>query len=159
MRGTYDGVPGTFTCQSTCTARTKTWNLCRAVAARASSPAALSNPWDFKPGSITTRVKAEDQADQDDAYLYFGVWSSIPDNIGPATAYNFRYVFGGGAETDRRLSVTNFATLVGPATFRGGAVGKYVTQGQVGGQNAKIGTFTATATLNADFTAKRQRHP
>ena len=41
--------------------------------------------------------------------------------------------------------------LSGPATFSGGAVGKYVTQGQVGGQNAKIGTFTATATLNADF--------
>ena len=85
--------------------------------------------------------------DQDDAYLYFGVWSSIPDNItGP---YNFRYIAGGGAATGSNLS--NFNALEGSAKFSGGAVGKYVTQGQVGGQNAKIGTFTATATLNAEF--------
>ena len=56
--------------------------------------------------------------------------------------------------------LAGFDALIGPATFRGGAVGKYVTQGQVGGQNAKIGTFTATATLNAHF-GKRHRswHP
>ena len=47
--------------------------------------------------------------------------------------------------------MANFNQLIGPATFRGGAVGRYVTQGQVGGQNAKIGSFTATATLNAHF--------
>ena len=41
----------------------------------------VTGNWGFKPGSITTPVKAEDGADQDDAYLYFGVWSSIPDDI------------------------------------------------------------------------------
>ena len=64
---------------------------------------------------------------------------------------------GGGAQSGTQVgnvpALANFDALVGPATFRGGAVGKYVTQGQVGGQNAKIGTFTATATLNADFGA------
>ena len=34
--------------------------------------------------------------------------------------------------------------------FRGGAIGKYVTRDQVG-DNARIGTFNATATLTADF--------
>ena len=54
-------------------------------------------------------------------------------------------------EPNTGSDLANFNALIGPATFRGGAVGKYVTQGQVGQQNAKIGTFTATATLNADF--------
>ena len=114
----------------------------------------LARLGDFKPGSVATPVKA-DQTDQDDAYLYFGVWSSIPDNIS-WVGYNFRYVAGGGDPIGAELTSTsgdlaNINALIGPATFRGGAVGKYVTQGQVGGQNAKIGTFTATATLNADF--------
>ena len=86
--------------------------------------------------------------DEDDAYLYFGIWSSIPKTIS-GTGYNFRYIAGGGAESGAALG--NFDSLTGSATFRGGAVGRYVTQGQVGGQNATIGTFTATATLNADF--------
>ena len=144
VRGTYDGVPGTFTCESTnCAADVE-------FVSGSSGPRRFTSGarnWDFKPGSITTRVKAKDQADQDDAYLYFGVWSSIPDNI--TGMYDFKYVAGGGA--DAGLSSAKFTALIGPATFRGGAVGKYVTQGQVGGQNAKIGTFTATATLNADF--------
>ena len=58
---------------------------------------------------------------------------------------------GGGAESGAELG--RFDALTGSATFRGGAVGRYVTQGQVGGRNATIGTFTATATLNADFGA------
>ena len=45
----------------------------------------------------------------------------------------------------------NFNALTGTATFRGGAVGKYATVGQVGQQNARIGTFTAATTFTADF--------
>ena len=158
VSGTYDGVSGTFTCNAGgCMGPKTNISLTSLVSLTAGVRSFGSiGDWSFKPGSITTPVKAEDQADQDDAYLYFGVWSSIPDNIGPAMAYNFRYVFGGGAQTGTELSSTadglaGFDALIGPATFRGGAVGKYVTQGQVGGQNAKIGTFTATATLNAHF--------
>ena len=154
VSGTYDGVSGTFTCMipNTCTGErtgVDRLDLTTLVGAPVDGVRSFADgQWSFKPGSITTRVKAEDGADQDDAYLYFGVWSSIPDDI--IGTYNFRYVFGGGAESGGDFA-TNFATLVGPATFSGGAVGKYVTQGQVGGQNAKIGTFTATATLNANF--------
>ena len=163
VRGTYDGVSGTFTCtvSGTCTGvRTgddppplDLTTLVGAPVDGVRSFVAGTGRWSFEPGSITTRVKAEDGADQDDAYLYFGVWSSIPDDI--IGTYNFRYVFGGGAQSGTQVgnvpALANFDALVGPATFSGGAVGKYVTQGQVGGQNAKIGTFTATATLNAHF--------
>ena len=158
VAGTYDGVAGTYTC-ATCAIEDGDDDDNDITAADFSSDAFVmlaagersfvnNTSWAFKPGSITSRVKAEDQADQDDAFLYFGVWSSIPDNINGDT-YNFRYVAGGGAESG--TDVDNFDQLIGPATFRGGAVGRYVTRGQVGGQNAKIGTFTATATLNAHF--------
>ena len=160
VSGTYDGVSGTFTCTESACMGERTGNpppldLITLVGAPVDGVRSfVAGDWSFKPGNITTRVKAEDQADQDDAYLYFGVWSSIPDDI--IGTYDFKYVAGGGAETGTELSSTSdglagFDALIGPATFRGGAVGKYVTQGQVGGQNAKIGTFTATATLNADF--------
>ena len=101
--------------------------------------------WSFTPTNIANGYRV----DEDDAYLYFGIWSSIPDSI--TGTYDFEYVAGGGAEPGSGLE--NFDALTGSATFRGGAVGKYVTQGQVGQQNAKIGSFTATATLNADFGA------
>ena len=151
VSGRYDGVSGTFTCtvSGTCTGTKTGITLTGLVGEPANGVRSFaSGSWSFKPGSITALVKAEDQADQDDAYLYFGVWSSIPDSI-TASGYNFRYVAGGGAQTGAALA--NFDALTGSATFRGGAVGKYTTQGQVGGQNAKIGTFTATATLNANF--------
>ena len=166
VSGTYDGVSGIYTCPDcTIVDGPDADSVVTVADFDADDWVMLSNNerefvtgnWSFKPGSITTLVKAEDLADQDDAFLYFGIWSSIPDNIS-GTGYNFRYVADGGAQTGSALLSTTgglagFAALVGPATFRGGAVGMYTTQGQVGGQNAKIGTFTATATLNADFTA------
>ena len=157
VSGTYDGVSGTYTCAA-CTIDESDGDITDITAADFEANDYVTGTgsdrefvsgteWSFKPDSIYTRVKIEDQADQDDAYLYFGIWSSIPDDI--VGTYNFRYIAGGGAGPASGL--TNFNALTGPVTFRGGAVGRYTTQGQVGGQNAKIGTFTATATLNAHF--------
>ena len=156
--GSFDGVGGTFTCATGCTGS----NLGGGSAATNAQIAAhvvthvtfdqgqptfaAPTNWNFVPGSITSGVPV----DKDDAYLYFGIWSSIPDNISD-DGYDFEYIAGGGAESGTALG--NFDALTGSATFRGGAVGRYVTQGQVDGQNAKIGTFTATAALNADFGA------
>ena len=162
VSGTYDGVSGTYTCP-TCTIADTNADGVDAADFDADDWVMLSNnersfvtgnSWSFKPGNVNALVKATDQADQDDAFLYFGIWSSIPDPI--VGEYDFRYIAGGGpdaASGSVPTFATNFATLTGSATFRGGAVGMYTTRGQVGGQNAKIGTFTATATLNADFTA------
>ena len=135
--GTYDGVSGRFSCTGDETVCTVT---------RTDGTTTIAGTWTFK----ATNLGSGAPVNQDDAFLYFGIWSSIPDNIA-GTGYNFRHVAGGGAATGSDLS--GFAALTGSATFRGGAVGSYVTQGQVGGQNARIGTFTATATLNADFGA------
>ena len=146
VSGNYDGVTGTFTCTvaNTCKGEKEPINLTDLVLLTDGVRSFEGGDWSFKPGRITSPV----QADLDDAYLYLGVWASIPDSIS-GTTYDFKYVAGGGAESGTAL--TNFNALTGSATFRGGAVGKYVIQGQVGPQNAKIGTFTATATLNANF--------
>ena len=147
VSGTYDGVSGTFTCTvSGCMGQKNNITLTDLVSlTNGDRSFGSGGDWSFKPGSITSPV----QADHDDAYLYLGVWASIPDSISGAT-YDFKYVAGGGAESGTG-GLANFNALTGSATFRGGAVGKYVTQGQVGQQNATIGTFTATATLNANF--------
>ncbi len=165
VRGSFAGAGGTFTC-STCTATDLGSGV---LATRDQINAHIAShvtfdqgeptfqaptSWTFKPDSINsvvTRDAAGATLDEDDAYLYFGSWSSIPDVISATTGYDFEYISGGGAEAGGDL--TNFGDLAGAATFRGGAVGMYTTQGQVGGANAKIGTFTATATLQADFTA------
>ena len=85
-------------------------------------------------------------------------WVSEPVSVSGMP--DFEYIAGGGGVTvDRDTRVVtatieapdNFDALTGTATFRGGAVGKYATEGQVGQQNARIGTFTATATFTADF--------
>ena len=148
VSGSLNGASGKFTC-STCsgTVGDESDGIAQDVTFSQGVPTFIApGSWTFTPSNIANGYRA----DTDDAYLYFGVWSSIPDSIS-GTTYNFRYIAGGGAESGSDLG--NFDALTGSATFRGGAVGRYVTQGQVGGQNAKIGTFTATATFNADFAA------
>ena len=144
VSGSFRGASGIFTC-STCTGTVGEANgVDSHVTFEQGQPAFNSaSSWTFAPSNINNGI----QLNQDDAYLYFGIRSSIPDSI--SGTYDFEYIAGGGAVSGSAL--TGFDTLTGPAAFRGGAVGRYVTQGQVGGQNAKIGTFTATATLNADF--------
>ena len=155
VSGSFNGASGKFTCATNCSAddvgsgdkatsaEIKAHVATHVTFSQGRPTFVAPSNWTFKPSSLTSGVPLN----QDDAYLYFGIWSSIPDSI--TGTYNFRYVAGGGAESGSELD--NFGALTGPATFSGGAVGRYVTQGQVGQQNAKIGTFTATATLNADF--------
>ena len=148
VSGSLNGASGKFTC-SNCsgTVGDQSTGINSHVTFSQGAPDfATESNWTFTPSSLANGYRVS----QDDAYLYFGAWSSIPDSIG-GTGYNFRYMAGGGHESGSDLG--RFSALTGSATFRGGAVGRYVTQGQVGGQNAKIGSFTATATLNADFSA------
>ena len=143
VSGSLNGASGKFTCGA-CTGTVADGYDSHVTFSQGAPDFGTESDWVFTPSSIANGYRV----DQDDAYLYFGIWSSIPKGIS-GTAYDFRYMAGGGAESGSDL--TNFGALTGSATFRGGAVGRYVTQGQVGGQNATIGTFTATATLNADF--------
>ncbi|MDE0712883.1 MAG: hypothetical protein OXH60_12205 [Rhodospirillales bacterium] len=133
--GSYDGVGGRFSC-------TGDENACTVT--RSSGATTIGGSWTFK----ATNLRSGAPVDQDDAYLYFGIWSSIPDGI--SGTYDFDYIAGGGAVSGSAL--IGFDTLTGSATFRGGAVGRYATLAGVG-RAAKIGTFTATATLNVNFGA------
>ena len=129
--GTYDGASGTFTCAET--------GNCN-IAADADGALTYTGVWTFRPSSPTSGVTLN----QDEEFLYFGIWQSIP-GIASGT-YGFEVIHGGNP--------TNYTAaadvLTGRATFRGGAIGKYVTRNQVG-QNARIGTFTADAEFSANF--------
>ena len=94
VSGNYDGVPGTYTC-SACAITDGDDADSDITAADFSSSTwvmlegnvrsfVAGNDWSFKPGSISSGVlQAEDTE-----YLYFGIWSSIPDNISGA-GYDF----------------------------------------------------------------------
>ena len=144
VSGSFRGASGTFTCG--CSGNVADGYDSHVMFAQGVPTFTSPGSWVFEPGSISNGYRL----DQDDAFLYFGIWSSIPTGIA-AEGYNFRYIAGGGSESGATLG--RFNALTGSATFRGGAVGRYTTLGQLGQQNAKIGTFTATATLNADFGA------
>ena len=153
VSGSLGGASGKFTCTTGCSGTvgsTTNDGIPDDVTFSQGKPDFKSiGSWTFKPGSIS----ASYQVNQDDAYLYFGIWVSEPVNVSGTPA--FEYIAGGGGVTVDGTTTTdapnNFDALTGTATFRGGAVGKYATQGQVGQQNARMGTFTATATFTADF--------
>ena len=106
--------------------------------------------WDFKPSSINSGV----QQTSDNEHLYFGIWVLEPNVASEMHAYEFI----GGGETSALtnnmpaadMPLGNFNLLTGTAEFTGGAIGKFVTRNQVG-ENARIGTFNATAAFTADF--------
>ena len=137
VSGTYNGVSGTFTCQSTnCAGDVE-------FVSGTSGPrrfTATAGAWDFKPSNIASGVRQM----RDNEHLFFGIWVNEP-NL-PSGTHDYEYITGGLG------TLTNIGDLAGTATFTGGAVGKYVTRNQVG-EDARIGTFTAAANLTADFTA------
>ena len=131
LSGSFDGARGKFTCDgdsSSCSA------------AITNGEPAFTGTWKFEPGSLTNGVTLA----QDAEFLYFGIWESMPGIT--SDAHDFQVIHGGNP--------ANYAgaadVLAGTATFKGGAVGKYVTRNQVG-RNARIGTFTADAEFNAVF--------
>ena len=130
--GTYRGTTGTFECASSCN-----------IAADAQGALTFAGTWTFTPSSLTNGVTL----DQDQEYLYFGIWQSIPKLA--SSDHDFQVIFGGSSPY-ATVNVVPSTNQEGTATFRGGAIGKYVTRNQVG-QDAKIGTFTANVTLNAAF--------
>ena len=160
VSGTYNNAGGTFTCTGagsaclTLDANNQLPSITRD--ATSSVPTFPGGTWEFKPTNINNGVRI----DQDDAFLYFGIWAREPDVA--SDMHQFEVIYGGGglnlptsdtvlsATSNGELSATAFARLTGRATFRGGAIGKYVTRNQVG-ENARIGTFTAQADFTAEF--------
>ena len=135
LNGTYHGVSGSFTCDSTCNLETQT-----------DGALVLHGDWTFTPIRSTTNYYRSGVAqDQDTEYLYFGIWASEPTDA--AQDHGFKWIAGGNTGTG---TLGNLNSLTGSAMFRGGAVGKYALK-KVANREARIGTFTATATFTADF--------
>ncbi|MCY4350151.1 MAG: hypothetical protein OXC25_09935 [Thiotrichales bacterium] len=154
IAGSFDGVSGTFTCLATdCAgdgdgseipASADTAAAVFVSAADSDGIRAFTGTWIFEPSSVTAPVRR----DQDEMYLYFGLWTSEPED--PDGMPDLEWIRGGGLDTGSDLS--NFAMLDGKATFEGGAIGQYAIDKTATGGEAKEGIFTAKATLDAVFT-------
>ena len=99
--------------------------------------------WDnFKPDSL---IALHDR-DHDETYLYFGYWM---ERMRDAADPGFGWIYGGSTErSDVSITAGN---LTGTATYTGRAVGQYAINTPNPGAVSEVGAFTATATLDADF--------
>ena len=146
VMGTYNGIPGTFTCaDGTCTV---TFVSDPGPGVDAGTVQTLGNAgWAFESAE-----NHESVADQQSDYLYFGYWLRMANDDGE---YGFATFAGGGDEFS--TGDTPLTDLEGRATYNGAAGGKYVTKelalvdGVVDTASASGGYFTATAMLTATF--------
>ena len=135
FRGTFDDLPGVFTCDVlSCTLTTNDKGVLNEAAQN----------WTFTPDAANTAtVKVPDAG-----YAYFGWWLNKPkDNKDP----HMVDVFAGGSDDMHAATVTDL--IVGTATYAGPAAGKYVTKTFTAGvhSDSGVGHFTAKANLTAKF--------
>ena len=141
--GTYDGVPGTFTCQEADEA-----SECTLTYDKKKGTIAAGGLWSFKSADGATVMV------QDRDWMAYGAWLTHPDaRSGGHHAFGLvatgSDLFGvddratGGASPADGLTVT---ALTGTATYEGNALGVYVN-------GASAGMFSADAELSADFDA------
>ena len=136
--GTLGGASGRFRCSE--------------MGSTADTPCTVQNtgggfvfagPWSFVPSSGTVGVRVDDSE-----YMWFGVWArqtvrlDTPPNQ-PTETWAFQAKHGGNA-------VTDFGGATGTATYNGPAFGRYAVYEPDTGESG-IGTFTASARLQADF--------
>ena len=175
VSGSVNGVNGTFTCGAancSVTFLDKT-ELAQGVSETAVASLSSGN-WKFKSTEYI-----EELATQDSNYLYFGYWLESP-NTGNTYAFNTFYggatPYGAGA-TDATTfnalrgaspttgAVSGDSPVAGPAwtraqsmaTYEGPAAGRYVqnavsvVDGALKSTVAKVGQFTADASMTAYF--------
>jgi len=134
VRGTYDNVPGEFTCaEADCVISITSTGAVRLSGAE---NAALL----FKADDPDTVIPDRD-------YLAFGVWTEVPDQPTLSNPGRTRAFVHGSAGP---FKSTEIMELNGTATYNGAAVGHWATRAK-GSHLAEQGRFTATATLNANF--------
>ncbi len=140
--GTFHGVAGTYECTTPpCTVSTANDGVI-------SSP---SDTWTFTPNSDLADEIMIDLPDAD--HLYFGWWLKEPADSGGT--YAFRTFSSGTVPfaVGQKFTSGNNDGLLGTASYRGRAAGRYVTKDFTGGvlSGGTAGVFTATATLAANF--------
>ena len=132
-QGTYDGASGTYACaQATdCT-----------VSGDGEKVTALGAGWRFTPASGVTVPKGTA------AHLQFGWWVRKDSDGEPVDAGTFARASAGSLS-----AVDDASAIIGTATYRGGAAGKFAVSDSGTPANDNSGHFTADATLEADFNA------
>ena len=141
--GQFNGVQGQFSCDGTCTVTT---DAKRKISA-------LAGTWIFVPTSAATRIP---DVDHDSDFLAFGWWLRTVEDDGGDTKYTIgTFAEGAQVRTLANIQTTlNTTDFGGTANYSGPAGGKYArkwttTTGEVAG--LKVGHFTASATLKANF--------
>jgi len=136
FEGNFNGVPGTYTCDGTCSATLEAGKL-----------TSLTGTWNFTPNDVKSTIPG---VDHDSDFLAFGWWlRSVTDEDGETT-----YSIGTFAEGATLYTVANAQELVGTASYSGPAAGKFARKtlapnGEVDGLDA--GHFDADASLKAYF--------
>ncbi len=140
--GTLQGAGGTYRCSGADTAAT-----CTVQNRGGSFEFGGTGDWDFIPSSGTVTIIVPDGQ-----YMWFGWWAEqtvehtvTPDGEHTTDIWKFEANHGGNA-------VTGVGDATGTATYRGPAAGRYAVYEPDTGDSG-IGSFTASATLQADFDA------
>ena len=141
IAGSYHGVPGTYSCApgtgNTCAASFAGPGFALGGVTADGAFAAANAEWTFRPADPDARVMSA----PDTTYASYGWWlHKTADDTYSAYALHQETLPTAGTIT----------ALRGTATYRGGAAGLYALSSLTGGTN-DAGSFTATATLEADF--------
>ncbi len=136
VEGTYNGAMGTYRCNGTA--------ACTVTLDKDSKITAMSDGWVFTPDSGAT----SDQPDYD--YLHYGVWIKKTTDEDGVVTYNEVETFAGSS----LAAIADTSTVLGSATYEGGATGVYVHQklnpaGNI--DSATSGHFMADVMLTATF--------
>ena len=135
--GTFNGVPGTYTCTPTAIATDR--DTCGSTVA-ASGFTLIGGTWMFEPNNPEQRLM-----DMPDAiYASYGWWLHKSEDGETFTASAF------AANRGDVPAASSVGDLMGSATYMGGAAGKYALHSTTGGTN-DAGHFTADVELTADF--------
>ena len=138
IKGTFDGVAGTFACASSC-------SLASGADGKLST---LGGTWTFTANSKDATVAG---ALEDADYLDFGYWVQT-DESGDGTVYMVDTFIRG--QTPSSASNVTVTDLEGSATYKGGAAGLYTKRAFAAGGDGAVmaaGRFTADAELVANF--------
>ncbi len=134
IKGTFDGVAGTFACASGC-------SLASGADGKLST---FGGTWTFTADSKDATVAG---ALEDADYLDFGYWVQT-DESGDGTVYMVDTFIRG------QQPYGTTSTLEGSATYKGGAAGLYTKRAFAAGGDGAVmaaGRFTADAELVANF--------
>ena len=150
VRGTYDNVPGQYSCV-TGTGATGTAAMCTITID------AQGVAWLSAPNNIVLLFKADDPdtliPDRD--YLAFGVWTLVPDNPTQGNPGMTRPFVKANAPAFRANEIDD---LQGTASYSGNAVGHWATR-EAGMHTVDYGMFTADLSITANFDTQSASRP